>query len=212
MNRLGYFSLIAFLIFPLGVRAQTGKSHRLLSCGPLAGQLFRCPKYSFSYKIPFGWVDRTDYMQGDTPDTESGPSAGSAQSLPKSRTLLAVFERPPGAPGETINSAVVIAVESLADYPGVKTAADYFGPITDLAQKRGFKVENDPYEFRIGGRRLVRGDFSQQAGTLTMWQSTLVMIDRGEVVSFTFLSTTQDDVDNLIASLSFGAGRTVPLD
>ena len=55
-----------------------------------------------------------------------------------------MFERPPGAPGDTINSAVVIVAESLADYHGIKTAADYFGPITELTEQRGFKVENEP--------------------------------------------------------------------
>ena len=48
-----------------------------------------------------------------------------------SETLLAVFERPPEAAGETINSAVVIAAESLKDYRGIKVAADYLGPVSD---------------------------------------------------------------------------------
>ena len=111
--------------------------------------------------------------------------------------------RPPGAPGETINSAVVVATESLANYQGIKTAADYFGPIADLAEQRGFKVVNEPYEFAFGAMQLVRGDFSRERGKLTMWQSSLVMIEKGYIVSFTFVSSGEDDVQELIRNLSF---------
>jgi hypothetical protein len=123
----------------------------------------------------------------------------------KPETLLAVFERPPAAPGDTINSAVVILAESLADYHGIKTAADYFGPITELAEQRGFKVENEPQAFAVGSKQLVRGDFSKERSKLTMWQSSLVMIDKGYIVSFTFVGGSEDEVDELIGNLSFGA-------
>jgi hypothetical protein len=41
-----------------------------------------------------------------------------------------------------------------------------------------------------------------------MWQSTLVMIDKGEIVSFTFVGGSEDEIDQLIGQLSFT--RTVP--
>jgi len=161
--------------------------------------------------VPFGWVDRTSEMQQDA-QTESSAEAGSAASpLPeKSRTLLAVFERPPGARGETINAAVVIAAERVRDYPGIKTAADYLGPITELAEQRGFKVENEPYEFMAGARRLVRADYSKQRGKLEMWQSTLVIVDKGEIVSFTFVGGSEDELDELIGNLKFAPGAAPP--
>src|SRR5207248_3978520 len=134
----------------------------------------------------FGWVDRTADMQQDEslPDqvaNESSKPTNSGSDEPKSassesaKTLLAVFERPPGAPGETINSAVVIAAEPLGNYHGVKTAADYFSPITELAEQRGFKVINEPHVFALGAKQLVRGDYNKERGKLTMWQSSLVM-------------------------------------
>src|SRR5207248_2234889 len=162
----------------------------------------------------FGWVDRTADMQQDEslPDqvaNESSKPTNSGSDEPKSassesaKTLLAIFERPPGAPGETINSAVVIAAEPLANYHGLKTAADYFGPIMELAEQRGFKAESDPYTFSVGTKQLVRGDFSKPRGSLTMWQSSLVMIEKGYVVSFTFLGGSEDEVEELVENLSF---------
>ena len=122
-----------------------------------------------------------------------------------SETLLAVFERPPEAAGETINSAVVIAAESLKDYRGIKVAADYLGPVSELAEQRGFKVVNEPYEFTVGTRRLARTDYSKERGKLAMWQSTLVTIEKGEIVSFTFVGGSEDEIEELLGELRFGA-------
>jgi len=151
------------------------------ACGPLNAQSFKCPKFGFTYKVPFGWVDRTTDMQeqsesrkpeGDEPGQNGNTAA--AEHATESRgsdTLLAVFERPPQAPGETVNSAVVIASESRENYPQIKTAADYFGPITDVAEQSGLKAVGDPYTFGVGSKQLVRGDFTKERGMLTIRQS-----------------------------------------
>jgi hypothetical protein len=188
-------------------------------CGPLARQVLDCPKFGFTYKVIFGWVDRTADMQQDEslPDlsaTESSRGTSPEADEPKlassnsSKTLLAVFERPPGAPGETINSAAVIAAEPLANYHGIKTAADYFSPITELAEQRGFKVVNQPHIFASGAKRVVRADYSKERGKLTMWQSSLVMIEKGYIVSFTFIGGSEDEVDELIGNLAFSSRAT----
>jgi hypothetical protein len=177
-------------------------------CGPLTGQALKCPLYGFTYTVPFGWVDRTDDMQASATEPSSDDGQQAAQQPGKSETLLAIFERPPGATGETINSAVVIAAESLKDYRGIKGAADYLGPVSELAEQRGFKVVNDPYEFTAGTKRLARADYSKPRGKLTMWQSTLVMIEKGYIISFTFVGGSEDEIDQLIGQLSFT--RTAP--
>jgi hypothetical protein len=41
-----------------------------------------------------------------------------------------------------------------------------------------------------------------------MRQSTLVVLARGYVVSFTFIGGTEDEVEELIDGLGFGASRT----
>jgi hypothetical protein len=148
----------------------------------------------------------------ETPD-ETGQQFGrgaepSSASAGKSETLLAIFERPPEAPGKTINSAVVFAAESREVYPQVKTAADYFGAISDLAEQRGLKATSDPYAFSIGAKQLVREDFSGQRGKLPIFQSTLAMIEHGQIVSFTFVGGSEDEVDELIERLSFTTARS----
>src|SRR5437667_2845977 len=183
-------------------RSPTRSDNKSQACGPISDGALKCTRFGFSYRIPFGWVDRTDDMQGENEaDTESTTKSEAASS--KSQTLLAIFERPPGAPGETINSAVVIAAESVSDYHAVKQASDYLGPISELAEQRGFKSVSEPYSFSVGGKQLVRADFSKERGKLTMRQSSLVMIEKGYIVSFTFAAGSEDEIDTLISKLSF---------
>lgn len=153
--------------------------------------VYHNPRYGFSCKLPFGWVDRTQDMQPDVNDPSSG------------QVLLAFFEHPPEVTAPTINSAIVIATEPISAYHGLKTAADYFGPLDEVTSARGFQAQGDPYEFAAGTKRLVRGDFSKQKGTLTMLQSSLVMLEKGEIVSFTFIASSDDEMEDLVGRLSF---------
>ena len=167
-----------------------------MAAGGITNGVYRNPDFGFSYKIPFGWVDRTAEMR--EPDAnQAAPDSAKAQ------VLLGVFERPPEATGETINSAVIIAAESVSAYPGLKSAVDYFGPLEDATTAKGFKVVNEPYEFPVGTRRMVREDFSKELGKLTMQQSSLVIVEKGYAVSFTFLGSSDDDIAEQIEGLSF---------
>jgi hypothetical protein len=161
--------------------------------GTVADSTYRNAFFGFSYKIPYGWVERTEDMRDDG---EAG----------KSLVLLAVFERPPEATGNTVNSAVVIAAESVSSYPSLKTAADYFGPLTEVTLSKGFKVVNEPFDFSGGANQLVRGDFSKEVGTLTMHQSSVVLLKKSYVVSFTVIGGSEDEVDELLEKLNFSAG------
>jgi hypothetical protein len=162
--------------------------------GTITDSTYRNTFFGFSYKIPFGWVERTEDMRDD-----GDPG--------KSMVLLAVFERPPEATGNTVNSAVVIAAEIVSSYPGLRTAADYFGPLTEVTLSKGFKVVNEPFDFSGGANRLVRGDFSKEVGTLTMHQSSVVMLKKNYVVSFTVIGGSEDEVDELLEKLSFSQGN-----
>jgi hypothetical protein len=156
--------------------------------GSITNGAYRNNYFQFSYQLPFGWVDRTSDIREDTE---------------KSKVLLAIFERPPAAPGETVNSAVVIAAESADSYPGLKTAAQYFGPLTELTESKGFKVVNELYEFPVDGRAIIRRDFTKERGSVNMHQSSLVMMAKGYILSFTFIGGTDDEVVELIEKLSF---------
>jgi len=159
--------------------------------GAISDAVYRNPSFGFSYKLPYGWVDRTREMQPDSAEAS------------KSLLLLAIFERPPEAAGDTLNSAVVIAAEPLSAYPGLKTAADYFGPLSDLATAKGFQPVDEPHAFSIGGAQLTRGDFSKSRGSLTVHQTSLVVLEKGYEVSFTFIGWSEDEINELIEKLSF---------
>jgi hypothetical protein len=159
-------------------------------------QLFRNATFAFRYKIPYGWVNRTKEMQ-------EGNNAG------KSELLLAVFERPPEAAGGTVNSAVVIASESAASYPGLKKAEDYLGPLTELATAKGFKPEGEPYALTVESRQLLRADFIKPlTDKLTMRQCTLVLLAKAQIVSFTFIAGSEDELDDLMDGLHFGLAKS----
>src|SRR5438309_9615431 len=99
-------------------------------------------------------------MQADSTNASSDAS--------KFLLLLAIFERPPEVAGDTINSAVVIAAEHLSNYSGMKSAADYFGPLTELATAKGFQTTEEHNDFSIGAAQLICGDFSYVHGILFM--------------------------------------------
>ena len=163
--------------------------------GALSNGVYRNPSFGFSYKLPYGWVDRTREMQDDSPNA---PAVGARPLL-----LLAIFERPPEASGDTVNSAVVIAAEPLSNYSGMKTAAEYLAPLTELATAKGFQAVDEPRAFAVGATQLVRRDFSKLRGTATVRQTSLVILERGYEVSFTFIGSSEDEIDELIEKLSF---------
>ena len=161
--------------------------------GSVANGVYRNSWFGFDYKIPIGWVERTDEMQDD--------SSEPAKSLP----LLAVFARPPEVSDTAVNSGVVILAESAASYPGVKRAADYIDAITQVSTAKGFEVVNQPYEFSIGTAKLVRVDYKKQKGTSSVLQTSLAVSSKGYFVSFTFIAESEDEMDELIAALQFPA-------
>jgi hypothetical protein len=138
---------------------------------------------------------------GSKPAKESASASGAV--------LLAIFERPPNAPGDTVNSTVLIATESAAAYPGLKKAEDYLGPLTELATAKGLKPVGDPGVIQIDSRQLIRADFSKPiTDKLSMHQSTLMLLVKGQIVSFTFIAGSEDEIDDLMDELHFGAAKS----
>jgi hypothetical protein len=193
-----------------------------IDAGTVSAGVYRDKALGVSCRIPAGWVLRTEEMNAREGD-ETGPASPSGENShisqkqgdmghPHSggsgRVLLAAFSRPPEAKGEEVNSSILIAVESVAAYPGLKEAAQYFGPLTEVAKAQGFTVDEEPYEIAVGTRVLARGDFHKDVGTRVMRQATLVMLARGYVVSFTFIAGTEDEVEELIDGLELTAEKT----
>jgi hypothetical protein len=175
--------------------------------GVVADGVYRNKALSLSCKVPPGWVLRTDEM--NAPEPNEADQSGDEKPQPqrdtneKQRVLLAAFSRPPEAKGEDVNGSILIAAESVATYPGLKEAAQYFGPLTEVAKAQGFTVDEEPYEFAVGEKNLVRGDFHKDVGTRVMRQSTLAFLARGYAVSITVIGGTEDEVEDLVDGVSF---------
>jgi hypothetical protein len=174
----------------------------------VSNSVYRNPVFGFTCKIPAAWVLRTEEMNARDEEGARADSIKTATDEKPGRVLLAAFSRPPEARAEDVNSSILIAAESAAAYPGLKDAAQYFGPVTEIAKAQGFAVVEEPYEFVIGTRKVVRGDFQKDVGARVMRQSTVVVLARGYAVSFTFIGGTEDEVDELVGELSFGAAKT----
>src|SRR5271156_5163840 len=133
-------SCVATLLVPPALRAQAtaqpsssssskqaGKAasgaEAPLDSGTISNSIYGNSAFGFTCKIPAAWVLRTEEMnarQGEEATADAGKAG---------RVLLAAFSRPPQARGEDVNGSIVIAAESVAAYPGLKDAAQYFGPV-----------------------------------------------------------------------------------
>src|ERR1700688_2601532 len=178
-----------------------------LDAGSVRAGVYRNQALGFICKISAGWVLRTEEMNTrEDQDATSSNDKSKASAEKSGRVLLAAFSRPPEARAEDVNASILIAAESAAAYPGLKEAAQYFGPLTEVTKAQGFETDGDPYALVIGSKTLARGDFHKDVGTRVMRQSTLVILAHGYVVSFTFIGGTDDEVEELIQGLKFVSG------
>jgi hypothetical protein len=218
---LSFLAYVALLVSPLCAQAPSSSSSAKVSkpvadsaieAGGVSNGIYRNKSLVLSCKIPEGWVLRTEEMNARE-DSESGATKNSQPQRPpggteeKARVLLAAFSRPPEARGNEVNASIVIAAESVATYPGLTEAVQYFGPLTEVATAQGFAADEDPYEIAIGPKTLVREDFHKNVGTRVMRQSTLVMLARGYAVSITVIGGSEDEVADLIDGLDFTSAR-----
>lgn len=186
-------ALVVFLICGLAAQTRPPAASKVgpPEPGEIAAGVYRNPSFGFTYKLPYGWVDRTAGMR----EASTDPA--------KEMVLLGVFQRPPEATGSTVNSTVVIVAESTSSYPGLKDAAQYFGPLGEVMTTNGLAAVNEPYEFPVDAKPIVRRDFIKQLGGGSMHQSTLAWLARGYVVSFTFIAGSDDAVVELLEGLTF---------
>ena len=182
-----------------------------IDAGSVANGVYRNRALGLSCKVPVGWVLRTEEMNSREEESDSGTAE--AKSSPQGaqrgteeggKVLLAAFSRPPDARGEDVNASIVIAAEKVSTYPGLKDAAQYFGPLTEVAKAQGFSVDEEPYELQLGTKVLVRGDFHKDVGTRVMRQSTLAFLAQGYAVSITVIGGTEDEVEELVDGIGFG--------
>jgi hypothetical protein len=187
-------------------KKSAAQSESRLDAGSMSQGVYRNPTFGFTCKIPAGWVLRTEEMNSQEEGADAAGTKAKAAVGKTGKVLLAAFSRPPLAHGEDVNSSILIAAESAAAYPGLKEAAQYLGPVSEIAKDQGFDVVSEPYEFAVGPKTMAREDFQKDVATRVMLQSTLALLARGYAVSFTFIGGTEDEVQELIEGLSFSAG------
>ena len=182
--------------------------------GTVTSGVYHNQTLALSCKIPSGWVLRTDEMndrrENDRGDEEVGKNKADSAQPPANpassgRVLLAAFSRPPEARAEDVNSSILIAAESIASYPGLKDAAQYFGPLSEVAKAQGFTEDEEPYESAVGTKTLVRADFHKDIGSRVMHQSTLARLAHGYAISITLIAGTEDEIEELIDGLTFSS-------
>jgi hypothetical protein len=177
-----------------------------LDSGSVTNGVYQNTAVGLTYKVPEGWVLRTDELNTRHEEPpQSDPASPPPASSTGAKVLLAAFSRPPEAKGEEVNSSILIAAENQSSYPGLKEAVQYLGPVTEVAKAQGFTEDEEPYEIAVGPRNLVRADFHKDVGTRVMHQSTLVMLSHGNAISITIIAGTDDEVEDQIDALHFTA-------
>ena len=197
-------------------RSSSGRLVPDVGAGTVVNGVYRNRALGLNCKIPAGWVLRTEEMNAreeDEASSEPDKNPHFSQNQGEvghpmyqdqgGKVLLAAFSRPPDAKGEDVNGSIVIAVEKVETYPGLKEAAQYFGPLTEVSKAQGFTVDEDPYEMEIGTKVVVRGDFHKDVGTRVMRQSTLAFLAQGYAVSITLIGGTEDEVEDLVDGIGF---------
>jgi hypothetical protein len=217
LSRLVHLCLAAILGISISARvsAQSSSSKHTkgssstgttaIDDGAVSSGVYRNKALGLACKIPAGWVLRTEEMNAaDVQGMQEKTSPqGTQRNTGDQHVMLAAFSRPPEARGEDVNSSILIAAESVDAYPGLKEAAQYFGPLTEVAKAQGFSVDEEPYEYAVGAKKLVRGDFHKDVGTRVMRQSTLAFLSHGYAVSITIIGGTEDEVEEHIDGISF---------
>ena len=97
----------------------------------------------------------------------------------------------------------------MAAYPGLKDAAQYFGPLREVAKAQGFTEDEEPYEIAVGTKTLARADFHKDVGSRRNAPIHAGLLSHGYAVSITLIAGTEDEVEELIDGLTSVQARKV---
>ena len=154
--------------------------------------LYRNPEFGFTYQVRYGWVDRTEAMQPADNDSSAVPTAArrlrtSARGRRRRRQLRCDHRR------RECRRLSRPQNRRRLHRPAHRTHH------LQRIQRR----PRIPTNFLSAPQTLVRGDFTKDRGQLTMYQSSLVMLRKGSIVSFTFIGGSEDEVEELIEKVDF---------
>lgn len=164
--------------------------------GSVAAGTYTEKFFNLSYTLPAEWIVKTPEMRKGL--------AGQEDSI----LLLSAFAGDKAAPGKVLPS-ITISAEPLVAYPQVKTAADYFAAISEIATNNGFTVLNQPAEIEIGGVNFVRGDFQKQQGDSAAYQASMVAIRKGYILGVTAITGNDEELTPVLNRLHILAPPTL---
>src|SRR5512133_3977218 len=68
LSVLGCWVAVPGGLLPQARSSPSGAARQSQACGPVVEAALKCPRFEFSYKIPFGWVERTADIQKEDAD------------------------------------------------------------------------------------------------------------------------------------------------
>jgi hypothetical protein len=185
-----------------------------------ATHLYRNRTYPFTCKVPTGWVLRTEQLKVDNaagsqvllaaferPPEATGPAPAS--------TILIAAEPQSSYPALKTAEDYFAPLAEVITAKGFKAVNDpYPFPVgsaqlirQDFSREQKDRPYNDRSEKDLPEKERPEKDRPEkdrpEKDRPTMYQSTLVLLSHGSILSFTFLAASEDDVDSLIENLSF---------
>ena len=166
--------------------------------------------FKFRYLLPDGWTSYGSKAMNEMTEkgsqlvTRGDPAEEERFKSSATRTfkLLMISEYPFGTIGKETRSIAIIATR-VSDISSVQSGKDYLLSVKRVAERANGPLHfpDEPYEVSFAGKQFFRldGDSSSPEGLLrTSMVSTLL---RGYVLSFTFASPYQNDLDSLCKTL-----------
>lgn len=171
--------------------------------------------FGFTLQIPDNWYTQnkearqmlmdagSEALTGDDKNLKAAMDASKA----KAGNLLSVFRHPLGTP-VAFNANLICIAEQIEQFPGIKTANDYFYHVRQLAQKGQMEITfaDKSYPETLGGIEFNILEDQISLGEMVIKQKHYVAIMKGYALDFIVTFETQEDLESLqqmLQTLSF---------
>jgi hypothetical protein len=203
--RVALFISIALITMACGSADQRSPND-----GTLTDAAYENTYFGFTLPLPTGWSVATPQTEAHLievgrrtlADADELLQAGIEAASAKSFQLLTVSEHPVGAP-VPFNPMIIVAAESVAHAPGVKTGADYLFHLRGVLESSSVPYEprGEIVAFDLGGRPFHRRDFevSPPSG---ITQSYIFAREGDYALGFILTARDQSELEHLLGLVS----------
>ena len=153
----------------------------------------------FSYPLPEGFYDNT----GESLASHAGES-------PNGIFYLLVADR--STTGRSRNRVLLVAEDARHYQPGF-AVKDYVAKMAGALSGHGLAASAELSPVQFGSQEFYRTDFHQDANGVVLYKAFVATLVHGYFLSWTFTTTSQPQVDELVDSLqklTFATGEAVP--